>query len=350
MGVKASRPVRAPKRVTTAALLVAGVWATAGRLETARAGDASARPPGRTQSGENPAQKPVAPEAVALEPNAAVIAPRPLPARPHRSPTEVTVRVDWAARRLVARAEATPPGGARLWSDVAELGQAMAEAQLRRGLAEAVTTLALGAGATTPAAILHEEGHWRATLERATAHFVVTETTYADDGSVALQAYLPLEDGPAQLGALWLALWRRQPASVAPLAPAGEGAFPSAAPDGPRPAGDARPPTGFVVHACGLGFRPAMWPRIFDGRGRELYGPATLRPDVLAARGVAPLHVTLQAATRDPRLGERPTQVRAVDLRTPGSSDVVLADEDVAVLRANRHLLRDGSVVFLVDP
>lgn len=269
---------------------------------------------------------------------------RPLPARAHRRPTELTVRVDWAARRLEARVEATPPGGARLWSDVAELGLAMAEAQLRRGLAEAILTLTLGAGADAPAVLLQKEAHWRATLERATAHFVVTETTYADDGSVALQAYLPLEDGPAHLGALWLALWRRQPAFVAPLAPAEEAAPPQVPPD------HARPPTGFVVRACGLGFRPALWPRIYDGRGRELYGPGTLRPDVLAARGVAPLHVTLQGATRDPRLGERPTQVRAVDLRSPNSSDVVLADDDVAVLRAHPHLLRDGSVVFLVDP
>jgi hypothetical protein len=94
---------------------------------------------------------------------------------------------------------------------------------------------------------------------------------------------------------------------------------------------------------------PALAPRILDGAGRGLYGPASLGEAGRRAGGAAAYARDLEAAraTMKDRIGDRPIVVKAVKAQ---GSDVVLSGADAASLSGKSlPFLAEGRVVILAD-
>lgn len=171
------------------------------------------------------------------------------------------------------------------------------------------------------------------------------QTAYADDGSVQLQLRLPLDGGRGGLGEAWMRLRPRVPGDDAPAKRERRAnALPSTA----------RPPTGIVVQARGLGATPSLWPRLVRGasgcaQNHSLYGHEQMSDEMLRSYGVAPFVRSIETALRAPRVADRAMLVRAGGLCPNTHSTLWIDEADADAIEAEEELLREGRVVIVVD-
>lgn len=107
--------------------------------------------------------------------------------------------------------------------------------------------------------------------------------------------------------------------------------------------------SGLVIDATGLGHKPALYPRVLDADGGELYGQSTVKPAFLQKSGAVAYYGSVDAAKKaQDRVGAAPLVVVASAV---SSNDIKLSKDDVAKLRA-AHLgfLAEGRVAVVVSP
>jgi hypothetical protein len=109
-------------------------------------------------------------------------------------------------------------------------------------------------------------------------------------------------------------------------------------PPGPQPLPNQSDlPTGVVVHAGNLRFEPALFPRLLDLNGAEVYGPAFAQREPALAQGlVRYLEDDAPLALR--RVGAHPLHLQPLGVR--GACDFVIGDEDVQRLHGDARMLR----------
>ncbi|MBN2536795.1 hypothetical protein JXB37_00805 [candidate division WOR-3 bacterium] len=110
--------------------------------------------------------------------------------------------------------------------------------------------------------------------------------------------------------------------------------------------------TGILVDARGLGWQPALFPRVVTRAGAVAAGPEFASRRELAERGLVGLYPTRNDALMGDRTGSNPLVVRALDIAGYNGCDLVVSDEDAARIhgsKLNIQHLAECRVGFLVD-
>lgn len=110
--------------------------------------------------------------------------------------------------------------------------------------------------------------------------------------------------------------------------------------------------TGLIVDARELGVEPSKSPKIYDTKGREVYGTLNIDPDYVIKVGIVQYENTIYDAIVHETAGKNPIVVRAVRRGPhPYKSDIVISEEDAKwIKRANEksYFLDLLKVVFII--
>lgn len=164
----------------------------------------------------------------------------------------------------------------------------------------------------------------------------VVDQQYMSDGTVEVKLRMPLYGNLSQI---IMPLYFEKQKSVKPPVPVAAGTAPPLppAPSGPAPAGTppSAPvvPTGLVVDARGLGARAALWPRIYDEDGRELYAFAALETECIVSQGATGYARDFGSAQSHPRVTPNPLVVKALKLSSTGTYDLHISNADAKQIR-----------------
>ena len=110
--------------------------------------------------------------------------------------------------------------------------------------------------------------------------------------------------------------------------------------------------TGLIIDARGLKVERGMSPRIYDERGRAIYGPQFVPANFAIEKGVVYYHTTLEGALKDKRAGPQPLIIKAIGVRGTARQDVIVTYSDgEVILRENAvgHFLERCNVIFIID-
>ncbi len=110
--------------------------------------------------------------------------------------------------------------------------------------------------------------------------------------------------------------------------------------------------TGLLVDARGVPVKPALVVQIVDEGDQEVYGPAYVSRNYAVQKGFCGYVEDIQAPEVKERVGSNPLIVKALRVRSPGSSDLVVSNTDASRIRSVvQHLffLRQCRVVVVVD-
>lgn len=116
---------------------------------------------------------------------------------------------------------------------------------------------------------------------------------------------------------------------------------------------DEGPFTAVIVDCRGLGIQAVMSPKIYDTRGREVYGTLHVDIDYAIETGIVGYPRNVREALTGKRAGERPLIVRAIQAKDQYKIDVVISTEDAKrILTANErdNFLEKCRVILLCDP
>lgn len=110
--------------------------------------------------------------------------------------------------------------------------------------------------------------------------------------------------------------------------------------------------TGLIIDARGWKVERSMSPRIYDERGRSIYGPQMVPANFAIEKGVVRYHTTFESALKDPRAGPNPLIVKATGVRGAARQDVIVSTADgEKILRENEvgHFLQRCNVIFVIE-
>lgn len=110
--------------------------------------------------------------------------------------------------------------------------------------------------------------------------------------------------------------------------------------------------TGLIIDARGLKVERSMSPRVYDERGRSIYGPQMVPARFAIEKGVVYYYTTLEGAIKDPRAGPKPLIIKAVGVRGSANQDVIVTAADgETILRENEvgRFLQRCNVIFVID-
>ena len=97
--------------------------------------------------------------------------------------------------------------------------------------------------------------------------------------------------------------------------------------------------TGLVVDARGIAVRPSLCFQLVDEDGREVYGPAYASREHVVADGMCQYVPGLAGVEKNPRTGENPLIIKALRVKPPGASSLVISDTDASRLQSSvEHL------------
>jgi hypothetical protein len=173
----------------------------------------------------------------------------------------------------------------------------------------------------------------------------VVDHQYMPDGRAEVRLRMPLYGNLAQ--------------TIMPLAMAKSPAAPAPTESVPTPAIKAsKSPsasivyTGMVVDACGIQARPAMFPRIFDEDGKEVYGSVNVDLEYTIKNGMSGYARDLTVAQANQRVTGNPITVKAVRTNGPGKSDIIISNADAQKIRLSAEsaaFLKQCKVVIVLD-
>ena len=107
--------------------------------------------------------------------------------------------------------------------------------------------------------------------------------------------------------------------------------------------------TGLIIDASGLGFKPALAPKLLDPTGREIYSLNIVSTSYVRQYGVVGYRSSLDEAKADQRIGNDPIIVLA-DSIAENESHLVLAAKDANKIGQIKHMagpLAQGRVIII---
>jgi hypothetical protein len=120
-----------------------------------------------------------------------------------------------------------------------------------------------------------------------------------------------------------------------------------------RPQGNpAEPYSGLVIDARGIGLQPALAPRVLNESGSVLYGIGFARRQKVLMAGLVSYEADLELAKAMSRVAPHPLVVEAIAAKGSEKVDVVIANEDGALLHCHpKHLqfMAECRVIIIVD-
>jgi hypothetical protein len=171
---------------------------------------------------------------------------------------------------------------------------------------------------------------------------------YMPDGRAEVKLRIPLYGNLAQI---IMPLAMAKP----PAAPAPTESIPAPAIKAPESPSVSVVYTGMVVDARGIQARPAMFPRIFDEDGREVYGLANVDREYAEKQGIKGISGytrDLTAAQTNQRVTANPITVKAVRTSGPGKSDIVISNTDARNIRFSAEsatFMKQCKVMIVLD-
>jgi hypothetical protein len=167
---------------------------------------------------------------------------------------------------------------------------------------------------------------------------LIVDYQYLPDGTAEFRLRMPLYGNLAQI-IMPLAM-AKPPAAPAPAVKASESPSVSVV------------YTGMVVDARGIQARPAMFPRIFDEDGKEVYGLANVDREYAEKQGISGYTRDLTAAQTNHRVTANPITVKAVRTSGPGKSNIVISNTDARNIRSSAEsatFLKQCKVVIVLN-
>ncbi len=110
--------------------------------------------------------------------------------------------------------------------------------------------------------------------------------------------------------------------------------------------------TGIVIDARGLGLNPALFPKVIDEEGHEVYGVGIIDKRRCIENGIAVYTHQPSRVTRMKRIGVNPYRVVALRADGENRTDIVIPKSEAQKLHSsstNIRLLREGRVVIIID-
>ncbi|MEE8435123.1 MAG: hypothetical protein V3S64_10090 [bacterium] len=110
--------------------------------------------------------------------------------------------------------------------------------------------------------------------------------------------------------------------------------------------------TGLIIDARGTGVRPAMSPKVFDPRGREVYGSAYVSREFATSQGMMGYVKSIRAARGTDRVKGNPALIKALEAKGANKADLVISQADADALRAmskQQTFLKESRVMVVLD-
>ena len=110
--------------------------------------------------------------------------------------------------------------------------------------------------------------------------------------------------------------------------------------------------TGLIIDARGTGVRPAMSPKVYDPRGREVYGSAYVSREFATSQGMMGYVKSIQAAKATDRVKGNPAIIKALEAKGANKADLVISQADADALRAlykQQSFLKQSRVMVVLD-
>ncbi|MEO0079409.1 MAG: hypothetical protein ABIK44_01870 [candidate division WOR-3 bacterium] len=110
--------------------------------------------------------------------------------------------------------------------------------------------------------------------------------------------------------------------------------------------------TGILIDVRGLGFKPALFPRVRTENDEEVIGPGFTDEEHLAENGVFGYYRDRDEARLSERIGSDPLVIRAISVTGSNFCDPVISRHDAVRIhstRANLELLRQCRVGLITD-
>lgn len=110
--------------------------------------------------------------------------------------------------------------------------------------------------------------------------------------------------------------------------------------------------TGIVVDARGTGARPAIFPKILDEDGKEIYAASMVDSDVFAQFGMSGYTREIMIGPRHPRVAPSALIIKAIRASGTAKADVVINKEDAQKINTapqSAGLLKQCRVMIVVD-
>ena len=254
--------------------------------------------------------------------------------------------INWSAGYLEATGTATIPAQnmGRISARPAAVHNARVEAG--RNLLELTKNIAVDS-MTTVGMLMTENDIINIQVEGLIKKAAQTGLLYLPGGAVEVKLRLPLYGELSQIVTPSGIEKRIAAASATAVASVSKT---SASPDGAETAG--RFATGLVIDARGFEFRPAIWPHLYDEKGREIYGFSARSHECSTDRGACGYSRDSVIPGRNERAGENPIIIRTIGTGPAGGSDLVIANDDafrLLSLEAENHFLKNCRVLILLD-
>jgi len=252
--------------------------------------------------------------------------------------------VNWTTQLVTATGRGVPPPNAVSAAQGRALAITAATVLARAALLENIKGVVIE-GQTTVQNAMVSNSVVQQRVSGVIRGAAILNTRELSDGSVEVTVGIPAK---GELAEIVIPSVPRPPAPVTPPAPAPVTPAPTAP---PRPA-PAVTYTGLVVDARGLSVRPAMAPKIVSEGGQEVYGFSVVDRNWVIQHGMAGYSKDLVAAQAHERVTDRPITVKARGAAGANKTDVVISNDDAALLLASgQHLafLEKARVMLVVD-
>ncbi len=170
-------------------------------------------------------------------------------------------------------------------------------------------------------------------VEGVVKNFIVTDTKYMNDGTVEVTVEMKLAGDFADV------VLPERTGGAVPIEMTTSGVSPAVY-------------TGLLVDGRGLGIQPAMAPKIYNEQGYEIYGTGYVSREYAVKMGVVGYHKDVSMAKQDSRITNNPFLIKAIKASGANNVDVVISDNDAAVLHGmseNLSFLEKARVMIIVD-
>lgn len=112
------------------------------------------------------------------------------------------------------------------------------------------------------------------------------------------------------------------------------------------------PYTGMIIDVRGIRILPCMAPRVCDENGQEIFGSVYASREFAVQNGMTGYLSDMEAATRHPRVADRPLILKGLRTSGVGGTDIIVSNADAARLRSafeNLAFLRQCRVLIVVN-
>ncbi|MEL7370463.1 MAG: hypothetical protein AAFN74_16205 [Myxococcota bacterium] len=165
--------------------------------------------------------------------------------------------------------------------------------------------------------------HVRAQVEGIVKGCQRMDTRYFSDGGVDVVLRCPIDGGLS--------------ASMAPVQTemaSGKGA-------------ETSPHSGVIIDASKINLKPALYPRVLDGDGKEIYAAKMIAANALRQRGAVAYAQTIEAAKKLERVGAQPLVISAYRLGKAPSDIVVDTEGAKSLVEGRRSFVSEARVVIV---